>query len=177
VKRILRRFLIGLSPDRRKADREFPADVYAGYATEADEVVRVRQFEHFNPAPLPSTVPRGRAGRCSVNALGVAATHGLQLVRGYAIGPNSNWVGHWWVVTPDDAVCEVTWEAPGQAYIGERIDWKVVGVDDQGKPSWSAFTRAGLLIEDLGVYVVAPTAVEEELHAKHIAWMRKRGLT
>jgi hypothetical protein len=33
------------------------------------------------------------------------------------------------------------WEEPGMAYIGERIDWKVVAVDDKGKPTWSAFTR------------------------------------
>lgn len=50
----------------------------------------------------------------------------------------------------------------------------VVDVDRKGKPTWSAFTRAGQPIEDLGVYVVAPPAVEKELHAKHIAWMLER---
>ena len=150
-----------------------PEDVYARYANEADEVVRVRGFELFAPALVPG-VPRGPGGRCSVNALVVAATHGLQLVRGYAIRPNANWVGHWWVATPDDVACEVTWESPGVGYIGERIDWKVVEVDDKGKPTWSAFTRAGRLIDDLGVYVVAPPAVEKELYVRHIAWMLSR---
>jgi hypothetical protein len=155
-------------------DGAFPEDVYGRRAIEADEVERVRGFEHFAPTRLPPGVPRGPAGRCSVNALAAAAIHDLQLVRGYAIRPNSNWVGHWWIATLGDAAGEVTWEAPGLGYIGERIDWKVVDVDHKGKPTWSAFTRAGQLIEDLGVYVVAPPAVEKELHAKHIAWMLER---
>jgi hypothetical protein len=155
-------------------EEAFPEDVYARYANEAAEVERVRGFESFDPAPLPSGVPRGKTGRCSVNAIAVAAMHDLQLVRGYAIRPNSNWVGHWWAATRDDAVLEVTWEEPGLAYIGERIEWQVVAVDDEEKPTWSAFTRDGRLIEDLGVYVVAPPAVENELHAKHTAWMLER---
>jgi hypothetical protein len=111
---------------------------------------RCASVEHFAPVPLPPGVPRGKTGKCSVNAMAVAAMHGLQLVRGYALRPNSHWVGHWWAATPDDAVIEVTWEEPGVAYIGERIDWQVVAVDDEGKPTWSAFTRDGRLIEDLG---------------------------
>jgi hypothetical protein len=152
-------------------DEPLPDDVYARHANEADEVERVRGFEHFTPAPPPPGVPRRKTGRCSVNAMATAALHDLQLVRGYALRPNSNWLGHWWAVTLGDAVVEVTWNEPGVAYIGERINWQVVAVDDNGKPIWSAFTRDGALIEDLGVYVVAPPAVENELYVKHIAWM------
>jgi hypothetical protein len=43
-------------------EEAFPEDVYGGCANEADEVERVRGFEHFRPAPLPRAVPRGRTG-------------------------------------------------------------------------------------------------------------------
>jgi hypothetical protein len=37
-------------------EEAFPEDVYGRYANEADEVERVRGFEHFDPAPLPALV-------------------------------------------------------------------------------------------------------------------------
>lgn len=154
-------------------DEGFIEDVYGAHANEAEEVERVRAFEHFEPAPLPDGVVRGTRNKCSVTAMATAFFHHLALVRGYALFDRRRelrdsdatpvWIGHWWAVTDIGAVVDASWEDPGIAYLGERIALREL---DDGL---AAYTLQGDLITDLGVFVYAPPAVVHELERKRAA--------
>ncbi len=154
-------------------------DVYAEYASEPEEVERVRGFESFTPAPLPNGVRRDQPNRCSVTTLKLAAQLDLTAARGYALfrrrrsfrNPRARpvWIGHWWAVAPDGDVIDASWSESGLAYIGERVALRKEPSPGGGF-DLSAYTLTGVLITDLGVYVYPPARVAEELERKRAAF-------
>jgi hypothetical protein len=147
--------------------RRFIGDVYRTYADEFQEVVRVRGFECFIPAPLPEGVPRDKPNVCQRDGDETASRYGLTAARGYALFERDSqfgppvWIGHWWTVTENDEVVDASWEMPGLAYFGERIG--VRELDDNGRRALAAYTFGGELITDLGVFVYPPPAVMREI--------------
>lgn len=151
-------------------------DVYARYANEEEEALRVRTFESFVPAALPAGCLRGTPNSCSVTALKVAHAYGLTPARGYALFQiprrrlrrRSIWIGHWWAVTGTGKVVDASWEEPGLAYIGERLQCRAEPSPRSGV-DLCAYSPEGVLVRDLGVYVYAPAAVAAELERRREA--------
>jgi hypothetical protein len=101
----------------------------------------------------------------------VAKLLDIEPARGYALfdrretlnDPNAVpvWLGHWWDVTANGEAVDASWRKPALAYLGERIAWGEV--DDNGVMAKCAYTLAGDLITDLGVFQTPPPAVQHAL--------------
>lgn len=93
------------------------------YAGPADFVLREGRW--WVPVPRPFGIPRGVMGACYGNALGIAVLYGLRYVQGYAVHPLSVGreiaVPHAWNADADGNAVDVTWPAPGRAYLGVEM--------------------------------------------------------
>jgi hypothetical protein len=117
---------------------EVEADQYGTYADPLEEAARGRTFR----------MPIYKPGKCSASATLTSFLYYLPLIRGYALydaggATPPEWLGHWWVMSPEGKALDTAWGHRGLAYLGAP-DWLEARRDDDDR--FGAFTSAGAFV-------------------------------
>ena len=72
----------------------------------------------YRPALWDSRFQEGARARCYANAVGLAATHGLKYVEGFALESTGDITLHGWNVDDSGRLVDSTWCNTGLAYLG-----------------------------------------------------------